>query len=57
MHAASFTQLNNLHLTDITSKYGGIQGTIDHCGRGARAKKAHHLYIYSFMGAYSSIVG
>jgi hypothetical protein len=25
-------------------------GTIDHCGRGARAKKAHSLYILSFKG-------
>jgi hypothetical protein len=23
-------------------------GTINHCGRGARAKKAHPLYIHSF---------
>jgi hypothetical protein len=30
-------------------------GTIDHCGRGARAKKAHPLYIHSFkvMSAYT----
>jgi hypothetical protein len=25
------------------------KGTIDHCGRGARAKKAHPLYIHTFI--------
>jgi hypothetical protein len=25
------------------------KGTIDHCGRGARAKKVHPLYIHSWL--------
>jgi hypothetical protein len=30
-----------------------VRGTIDHCGRGARAKKVHPLYIHSFIHWYT----
>jgi cell division protein FtsX len=31
-------------------RFGITPGTIDHCGRGARAKKAHPLYVHIRFG-------
>jgi hypothetical protein len=36
-------------LLPLLFNYAIELGTIDHCGRGARAKKAHPLHIHSFM--------
>jgi hypothetical protein len=36
------------HSASYQTHFMGSLGTIDHCGRGARAKKAHPLYIHSW---------